>query len=48
MNAKMTMEEYENYVLNVCTINYQGLHDKALALKELIEKTDKVRKNPLI
>ena len=43
MKAKMTMEEYENYVLNVCTINYQGLHDKALALKELIERTDKVR-----
>ena len=43
MNAKMSLDDFENYVLNVCTINYQGLHDKALALKDLIERTDKVR-----
>ena len=43
MKSKMTMEEYEDYVLNVTTIDYQGLYNKALKLKELMEKTDKVR-----
>lgn len=41
--AGMSTEAFEDFYFNVCTLNYQKM-DKAMdSLKELIEKTDKVR-----
>lgn len=41
--AKMTYDEFYNYSLDVMTIDYKVLNKKIKPLKELMEKTDKVR-----
>lgn len=41
--AKMTNEEYFNYAFNAMCIDYNSLYNKMIPLKNLMEKTDKVR-----
>jgi len=41
--AKMTMEEMLDFSLNVMTVDYDKMHHDMKPLKELMEKTDKVR-----
>ena len=39
----MTYDEFYNYSLDVMTVDYKRMNDKIKPLKELMEKTDKVR-----
>lgn len=41
--ANMSYQEYYDFVLNVCTIDYINMGKKAQVLKDLMERTDKVR-----
>ena len=41
--ANMSYERFYNYLLEVCTVNYKEMAENLKALKELMEKTDKVR-----
>ena len=41
--AKMTYEEFFNFSLDVMTVDYDKMYRDMLPLKELMEKTDKVR-----
>ena len=41
--ARMTNEEFYNYALDVMTVDYEKMYEKIRPLKELMEKTDKVR-----
>ena len=41
--AHMTYDEFYNYSLDVMTVDYKSMSDKIKPLKELMEKTDKVR-----
>lgn len=41
--AHMTYDEFYNYSMDVMTVDYKKLSDKIKPLKELMEKTDKVR-----
>ena len=41
--AHMTYDEFFDYSLNVMTVNYEEMNEKIKPLKELMEKTDKVR-----
>ena len=41
--AHMTYDEFYNYSLDVMTINYKEMSEKIKPLKELMERTDKVR-----
>ena len=41
--AHMTYDEFYNYSLDVMTVDYKAMNDKIKPLKELMEKTDKVR-----
>lgn len=40
--AKMSTEAFADYYFNVCTLDYKKMVPGALALKKLMEKTDKV------
>ncbi len=41
--AKMTNEEFENYAFDVMNVDYAAMREMVKPLKELMEKTDKVR-----
>ena len=41
--AHMTYDEFYNYSLDVMTVDYKSLNEKIKPLKDLMEKTDKVR-----
>ena len=41
--AHMTYDEFYNYALDVMTVDYKNMNEKIKPLKELMEKTDKVR-----
>ena len=41
--AKMTMDEFFNFSMDVMTVDYDKMHRDMEPLKELMEKTDKVR-----
>lgn len=41
--AHMTYDEFYNFSLDVMTVDYKSLNEKIKPLKELMEKTDKVR-----
>lgn len=41
--AHMTIEEFKMFALNVMTVDYSLMNEKIKPLKELMEKTDKVR-----
>lgn len=41
--AKMTSREFEKFALEVMTVNYQEMSELIKPLKELMDKTDKVR-----
>ncbi len=41
--AKMNFDAFYDYVLNVSTVDYDAMHRAQQPLKELMEKTDKVR-----
>lgn len=41
--AKLTPEDFYNFSLNAMTIDYDKMYQDTLPLKELMEKTDKVR-----
>ena len=41
--AKMPYDEFYNYSLDVMNVDYKSLNEKIKPLKELMEKTDKVR-----
>lgn len=41
--AKMTNQEFYDYAMDVMTVDYQQMYDHIKPLKELMEKTDKVR-----
>lgn len=41
--AKMTTEDFEEFALDVMTVDYQKMSEDIKPLKELMEKTDKVR-----
>jgi aminopeptidase len=42
-NANMSSEAFENFYFDVCSLDYKNMHNAFLPLKELMEKTDKVR-----
>ncbi|MBE6124211.1 MAG: aminopeptidase [Erysipelotrichaceae bacterium] len=41
--VNMSYEQYYDFVLDVCTLDYVSMGKKAQVLKDLMEKTDKVR-----
>jgi len=41
--AKMKIDEFENFAFDVMTVDYQEMSEAIKPLKELMEKTDKVR-----
>ena len=41
--AKMSNEDFYDYIINVSSVDYSKLNDAFIPLKELMEKTDKVR-----
>lgn len=41
--SKMGTKEFENYYYEVCNLNYDKMHKASLNLKNLMEKTDKVK-----
>ncbi len=41
--AKMSTEKFEDFYFNVCNLDYKKMSDAMTPLKELMEKTDKVR-----
>ena len=41
--AHMTYDEFYNYSLDVMTVDYKSMNEKIKPLKDLMEKTDKVR-----
>jgi aminopeptidase len=41
--AKMSLDSFEDYLLDVCTVDYNKLKAAMQPLKELMERTDKVR-----
>lgn len=41
--AKMNITNYENYAFDVMTLNYREMEEMVKPLKELMEKTDRVR-----
>lgn len=41
--AKMSYDEYADYLLDVCTIDYTKMAEALIPLKELMEQTDKVK-----
>lgn len=41
--AKMSFDEYAEYLLDVCTIDYGKMREVLMPLKHLLEKTDKVK-----
>lgn len=41
--AHMTYDEFVNYSMDVMTVDYESMSDRIKPLKELMEKTDKVR-----
>ncbi len=41
--AKMTYDEFKSYAFSVMNVNYQAMYEKMKPLKELMDKTDKVR-----
>lgn len=41
--AKMGTEQYEDYLLEVCSVDYENLAEKQKPLVELLGRTDKVR-----
>ena len=41
--ANMSYDRFFNYLLDVCTVNYEEMEKNLQPLKELMEKTDKVR-----
>lgn len=41
--VNMSYEDYYNFVLDVCTLDYASMGKKAQVLKDLMERTDKVR-----
>lgn len=41
--AKMTTTDFNNFALEVMTVNYQEMNKNIMPLKELMEKTDRVR-----
>lgn len=43
MRAKMSFDEYAEYLLDVCTIDYTKMAEVLRPLKELMERTDKVK-----
>ena len=42
-SAKMSLEAFEDYFYNVCNLDYGKMNDAMDSLKELMERTDKVR-----
>ncbi|MDR3215404.1 MAG: aminopeptidase [Bacilli bacterium] len=42
-NAKMGFDEYQDFFYDVMLVNYQKMHDDALPLKNLMDKTNKVK-----
>lgn len=42
-NAKMSSEVFEDFVIDVCNVDYSHMREAFKPLKELMEKTDKVR-----
>lgn len=42
-NANMSTEAFEDFYFDVCSLDYQKMHEAFLPLKALMEKTDKVR-----
>ncbi len=41
--AKMSLEQFENFLLDVCLVDYSKMSEAMQSLKTLMEKTDKVR-----
>lgn len=41
--AKMSLEQFENFLLDVCLVDYSKMNEAMQSLKTLMEKTDKVR-----
>lgn len=41
--AKMEYDEFKKFAFSVMNVDYQAMHEKMKPLKELMEKTDKVR-----
>ncbi|EIT84648.1 hypothetical protein A374_13190 [Fictibacillus macauensis ZFHKF-1] len=41
--AKMSFESFENFLLDVCNVDYKKMFDAQQPLKELMERTDSVR-----
>jgi aminopeptidase len=41
--AKMSLDNFEDYLLDVCTVDYEKLNKAMQPLKELMDRTDKVR-----
>ena len=41
--AKMTYDEFFNFAMDVMTVDYDKMYNDMLPLKELMEKTDKIR-----
>ena len=41
--ANMSTEAFENYYFDVCCLDYSKMHQSMLKLKEVMERTDKVR-----
>ena len=42
-SAKMSLEAFEDYFYDVCNLDYSKMNDAMDSLKELMERTDKVR-----
>lgn len=42
-SANMSTEAFEDFYFDVCSVNYQKMHEAFLPLKERMERTDKVR-----
>lgn len=42
-SAKMSLEAFEDYFYNVCNLDYGKMNDAMDSLKDLMERTDKVR-----
>ncbi len=41
--AKMSLEQFEDFLLDVCLVDYSKMNEAMKNLKDLMEKTDKVR-----
>ena len=41
--AKMSLEQFEDFLLNVCLVDYAKINEAMKSLKKLMDKTDRVR-----